>query len=47
MRRSTPEASSNESLVSAAQDGQLTAENLSLEVGDSEFVYTTRDKRRS
>jgi len=36
---STPKALSNESLVSAAQDGQLTAENLSLEVGDVSFVY--------
>ncbi len=29
----------NESLVSTAQDGQLTAENLSLEVGDVSFAY--------
>ena len=36
---SPPEALSNESLVSTAQDGQLTAENLSLEVGDISFVY--------
>ena len=31
---STPEALSKEGLVSTVQDGQLTAENLSLEVGD-------------
>ena len=36
---STPEALSNECLVSTVQDGQLTAENLSLEVGDVSFVY--------
>ena len=36
---SAHEALSNESLVSAAQDGQLTAANLSLEVGDVSFVY--------
>jgi pimeloyl-ACP methyl ester carboxylesterase len=36
---STHESLSNESLVAAAQDGQLPAENLSLEVGDSSFVY--------
>ena len=36
---STHESLSNESLVAAAQDGQLTAENLSLEVGDASFVY--------
>ncbi len=29
----------NEGLVSAAQDGQLTAENLLLEVGDVSFAY--------
>jgi pimeloyl-ACP methyl ester carboxylesterase len=36
---STPEALSNENVVSTVQDGQLTAENLSLEVGDASFVY--------
>lgn len=36
---STPKALPYESLVSAAQDGQLTAENLSLEVGDVSFAY--------
>ena len=38
---STPEAFrlTKESLVSTVQDGQLTAENLSLEVGDVSFVY--------
>src|SRR3954451_11840167 len=36
---STPKALPNESLVSAAPDGQLTAENLSLEVGDVSFAY--------
>ena len=36
---STPEALSNKSLASGAQDGQLTAENLSLAVGDVSFVY--------
>jgi pimeloyl-ACP methyl ester carboxylesterase len=36
---STREALSEASLVSRAQDGQLTAENLSLEVGEVSFVY--------
>ena len=36
---STREALSEASLVSRVQDGQLTAENLSLEVGDVSFVY--------
>jgi pimeloyl-ACP methyl ester carboxylesterase len=36
---STPEALSQDSLVSTVQDGQLTAENLSLEVGDVSFAY--------
>src|SRR3954465_3275776 len=36
---STPEALSNGSPVSTVSDGQLTAENLSLEVGDVSFVY--------
>jgi pimeloyl-ACP methyl ester carboxylesterase len=36
---STPEASANDSRVSTAPDGQLTAENLSLEVGEVSFVY--------
>ena len=36
---STSEALSEANLVSTAQDGQLTAENLSLEVGDVSFVY--------
>src|ERR1700761_3832909 len=36
---STSEAWSEASRVSTAQDGQLTAENLSLEVGDVSFVY--------
>ena len=36
---STPEAAYKESLVSTVQDGLLTAENLSLEVGDVSFVY--------
>jgi pimeloyl-ACP methyl ester carboxylesterase len=36
---STPEVLSNKSRVSVAQDGQLTAENLSLDVGDASFVY--------
>ena len=36
---SAPEALSKESLVSRGQKGQLTAENLSLEVGDASFVY--------
>jgi pimeloyl-ACP methyl ester carboxylesterase len=36
---STPKALSTESLASAARDGQLTAENLSLEVGDVSFAY--------
>src|SRR3954449_7811612 len=36
---STREALSEPSLVSKVQDGQLTAENLSLEVGDVSFVY--------
>ena len=35
----TSEALSKESRVPTAQDGQLTAENLSLEVGDTTFVY--------
>src|SRR3954465_2386979 len=35
---STPEALSNGSPVSRVSDGQLTAENLSLEVGDVSFV---------
>jgi pimeloyl-ACP methyl ester carboxylesterase len=36
---STPEALSKECPVSTVQDGQLTAENLSLKVGDVSFVY--------
>src|SRR3954447_18109959 len=36
---STPEALSNGSRVSTVSDGQLTTENLSLEVGDVSFVY--------
>src|SRR3954469_24037085 len=36
---STPEALSNGSPVPPVSDGQLTAENLSLEVGDVSFVY--------
>ena len=36
---STREALSEASLVSRVQDGQLTAKNLSLEVGDVSFVY--------
>src|SRR5438105_13389294 len=36
---STPEALSNGSPVLTVSDGQLTAENLSLEVGDVSFVY--------
>jgi pimeloyl-ACP methyl ester carboxylesterase len=36
---STPEASANDSRVFTAPDGQLTADNLSLEVGDVSFVY--------
>jgi len=36
---STPEGLSNESLASAARDGQLTAKNLSLEVGYVSFAY--------
>ena len=36
---STSEAFSETSRVSTAQDGQLTAKNLSLEVGDVSFVY--------
>jgi pimeloyl-ACP methyl ester carboxylesterase len=36
---STPEASSNKSLVSVAQGSQLTAANLSLDVRDASFVY--------
>ena len=36
---STPDALSKESLVSTVQDGQLTAENLSLEVGEVSFAY--------
>lgn len=36
---STPEASATDSRVSTALDGQLTAENLSLEVGEVLFVY--------
>src|SRR2546421_11897991 len=35
----TPEALSQDSPVSTVSDGQLTAENLSLEVGDVSFVY--------
>jgi pimeloyl-ACP methyl ester carboxylesterase len=36
---STPEALSKEDLASGAREGQLTAENLSLDVGDISFVY--------
>src|SRR5205807_5038863 len=36
---STPEAPLHDLVVSTVQDGQLTAENLSLEVGDVSFVY--------
>src|SRR3984893_2447469 len=36
---STPQALSNGSPVPTVRDGQLTAENLSLEVGDVSFVY--------
>src|SRR5437764_7066378 len=36
---STPEALSQESPVSTVSDGQLTAENLSLDVGEVSFVY--------
>jgi pimeloyl-ACP methyl ester carboxylesterase len=36
---STPEALSQDSVVSTMPDGQLTVENLSLEVGDVSFVY--------
>src|SRR3954465_11751065 len=36
---STRDALSESSLVSKVQDGQLTAANLSLEVGDVSFVY--------
>src|SRR6478736_4055102 len=36
---STREALSRDGPVSTVQDGQLTAENLSLEVGDVSFVY--------
>ena len=36
---STHESLSNERPAAAAQDGQLTAENLSLEVGDASFAY--------
>ena len=36
---STHEALSEASPVSRVHDGQLTAENLSLEVGDLSFVY--------
>jgi hypothetical protein len=36
---STPEAAYKESLVSTVQDGLLTTENLSLELGDASFVY--------
>ena len=36
---STPGPLSNEGPVSMVQDGQLTAKNLSLEVGDVSFVY--------
>ncbi len=36
---STPEALSQNSVVSTMPDGQLTVENLSLEVGDVSFVY--------
>jgi len=35
----TPEALSNGSPVSTVSDGQLTAENLSLEIGEMSFVY--------
>src|SRR3954465_13620457 len=35
----TPQALSNGSPVPTVQDGQLTAKNLSLEVGDVSFVY--------
>lgn len=35
----TPEVLSNGSVVSRVPDGQLTAENLSLEVGDVSYVY--------
>ena len=38
MRRSGP-ITSNESVVSTARDGQLTAENLSLEVAYASFAY--------
>jgi hypothetical protein len=43
---STPEALSQASLVSTVQDGQLTAENLSLEVGDVSFAYPIMAKQR-
>src|SRR4051812_39906438 len=36
---STPQALSNGSPVSTVSDGQLTAENLAIEVGDVSFVY--------
>jgi len=36
---STRDALSESSLVSKVQDGQLTAANLSLEVGEVSFVY--------
>ncbi|MEA2244225.1 MAG: hypothetical protein QOD24_3781 [Solirubrobacteraceae bacterium] len=35
----TPEAQSHDVVVSTVPDGQLTVENLSLEVGDVSFVY--------
>jgi acetyl esterase len=43
---STPEALSQASLVSTVQDGQLTAENLSLAVGDVSFAYPIMAKQR-
>jgi pimeloyl-ACP methyl ester carboxylesterase len=36
---STPDATSNEGLASTVREGQLTAENLSLEVAEVSFVY--------
>src|SRR5205807_6279036 len=36
---STPEAQLHDVVVSTVPDGQLTAENLSVEVGDVSFVY--------
>jgi hypothetical protein len=35
----TPQALSQDSLVSTVQDGQLTAENVSLEVGNVSLAY--------